>query len=173
MSRPLERLGQPFMITRVFDAPRELVWHTLTQIEHVARWMSPAGMEPVRGSMDLRVGGVYHYGMKAPNGVIMWGKWTFHEILAPARLVVVVNFSDADRGVTRHPMAATWPLSTLSTTTLTDEGQGTRMALQWQALDANDEENAMFDGAHAGMAQGWGGTMDQLATYLARLQQRS
>ena len=69
-------------------------------------------------------------------------------------------------------MSATWPLSTLSTTTLTDEGRGTRMALHWQALDANDEENATFDGAHAGMTQGWSGTMDQLAAYLARVQQR-
>jgi uncharacterized protein YndB with AHSA1/START domain len=64
---------------------------------------------------------------------------------------------------------ATWPLST---TTLTDAGPGTRMALHWQAFDANDEENATFDGAHAGMTQGWRGTLDQLATYLARVRQR-
>lgn len=172
MSIPPERLSRPFMITRVFDAPRELVWQTLTRLEHLGRWMSPAGTEPVPGSLDLCVGGVYHYGMKAPDGRIMWGKWTFREIVAPERLVVVVNFSDAERGVTRHPMAATWPLSTLSTITLTDEGRDTRMALQWHALDASDEENATFDGAHAGMAQGWGGTMDQLAAYLARLQQQ-
>jgi uncharacterized protein YndB with AHSA1/START domain len=172
MSHPPERLSKPFMITRVFDAPRELVWQALTQLEHLSRWMSPPGMEPVPGSLELRVGGVYHYGMRAPNGQIMWGKWTFREIVAPERLVVVVNFSDTQRGVTRHPMSATWPLSTLSTTTLTDEGRGTRMALHWQALDANDEEIATFDGAHFGMTQGWSGTMDQLAAYLARLQQR-
>ena len=83
---------------------------------------------------------------------------------------MVINFSDAELGVTRHPMSPTWPLSTLSTTTLTDEGHGTRMSLQWQALDGNDEENVTFDGAHAGMTQGWGYTMDQLARYLARLQ---
>ena len=69
-------------------------------------------------------------------------------------------------------MSATWPLSTLSTTTLADEGRGTCMTVHWRALDANDEEYATFDGAHAGMTQGWSGTMDQLAAYLARLQQR-
>lgn len=170
MTRPQERLSKPFTITRVFDAPRDLVWQALTQLEHLGRWMSPAGMEPVPGSLDLRVGGVYHYGMKAPIGQIMWGKWTFREIVVPERLVVVINFSDAELGVTRHPMSPTWPLSTLSTTTLTDEGHGTRMSLQWQALDGNDEENVTFDGAHAGMTHGWGCTMDQLAGYLARLQ---
>ena len=172
MSRPPERLGKPFTITRGFDAPRELVWQTLTQLEHLSRWMSPPGMDPVPGSLDLRVGGVYHYGMKAPDGQVMWGKWTFREIVAPERLVVVVNFSNAERGVTRHPMSASWPLSTLSTTTLAVEGRGTRMSLHWQALDADDEENATFDSAHAGMTQGWSGTMDQLAAYLARLQHR-
>lgn len=171
MPQAPERLSQAFTISRVFNASRELVWQALTQLEHLGRWMSPAGLEPVPGSLDLSVGGVYHYGMKVPNGQVMWGKWTFREIVAPERLVVVVNFSDADRGVTRHPMAPTWPLATLSTTTLTTEGPGTRMSLQWHALDASDEENASFESAHAGMTQGWGGTMDQLAAYLARLQQ--
>lgn len=173
MPRQPECLSHPFIITRVFDAPRDLVWQALTDLEHLSHWMSPAGTERVPGSMDLRVGGVYHYGMKAPNGQSMWGKWIFRDIVAPERLVVVVNFSDADRGVTRHPMSATWPLATLSTTTLTDAGAGTRMTLHWQALDATGEETATFDGAHAGMTQGWGGTMDQLAAYLAGLQHRS
>jgi uncharacterized protein YndB with AHSA1/START domain len=173
MSTQVERLSKAFEMSHLFDAPRVFVWQALTQLEHLAAWMSPVGMEPVPGSMDLRVGGLYHYGMKAPDGVVHWGKWTFREILPPKQLVVVVNFSDAQRGVTRHPLAASWPLSTLSTTTLTDEGRGTRMSLQWQALDPTDEENATFDGAHAGMAQGWSGTMNQLAAYLARLQQRS
>ncbi|OYU99823.1 MAG: ATPase [Burkholderiales bacterium PBB5] len=170
MPQAPERLSPPFMLSRVFNAPRELVWQALTQLEHLGRWMSPAGLEPVPGSIDLRVGGVYHYGMKTPDGNIMWGKWTFREIVAPERLVVVVNFSDAQQGVTRHPMAVNWPLSTLSTTTLTEEGGRTRMSLQWQALDATDEENATFDGAHAGMTQGWGGTMNQLDAYLVQLQ---
>ena len=173
MSQATERLSQPFTISRVFDAPRELVWQALTQLEHLGRWMSPVGLEPMPGSLDLRVGGIYHYGMKAPNGLVMWGKWTFREIVAPERLVVVVNFSDADAGVTRHPLAPAWPLATLTTTTMTDEGQGTRMSLQWQALDGSDEEHAAFDSAHAGMTQGWSGTMDLLAVYLASVQQRA
>ena len=102
----------------------------------------------------------------------MWGRWTFRVIVAPERLVVVVGFSDAQGGVTRHPMSAKWPPFTLSTTTLTDKGHGTRMALKWQSLDANAEEIVTFDSAHAGMTQVWSGTMDQLAAYMARLQQR-
>jgi uncharacterized protein YndB with AHSA1/START domain len=56
LSRPTERLGKPFTITRRFDVPRELVWQTLTRLEHLGRWMSPAGMEPVPGSLELRIG---------------------------------------------------------------------------------------------------------------------
>ena len=174
MTRETDRLSKPFTITRSFDAPRARVWQALTELQRLARWMSPAGMEPVPGSMDLRVGGVYHYGMKAvsgnPSGAISWGKWTFREIAAPERLVVVVNFCDAQQNPIRHPMAPTWPLSTLSITTLSDDGPRTRMALQWHALNASAEETALFDSAHAGMTQGWSGTMNQLETYLADLQ---
>lgn len=167
MANPNETMHPPFILTRRFDAPREQVFAAFTQLQHLSRWMSPVGTEPVGGSLDLRPGGTYHYGMKMPNGAVMWGKWTFREIVAPERLVVVVQFSDEAGGVTRHPMAASWPLHTLSTTTLADDGGKTLMTLNWQALDASPEEQATFDGAHAGMAQGWGGTMDQLATYLA------
>jgi uncharacterized protein YndB with AHSA1/START domain len=70
--------------------------------------------------MDLNPGGRFHYCMKTPDGHAMWGRWTFLEILPPEKLVVVVSFSDAKGGVTRHPMSATWPLETLSTTTFTE-----------------------------------------------------
>lgn len=161
----------PFVLTRLFDAPRELVFAAFTQIEHLARWMSPKGMEPVPGTLDLREGGFYHYGMKAPDGSISWGKWTFREIVAPERLVTVVQFSDAQGGVTRHPWAPTWPLYTLSTATFEDQAGKTLLTLDWRALNASETEAQTFNAAHAGMTQGWGGTMDALAAYLAEIQE--
>ena len=151
MTGSTDELSQPFVITRDFDAPRALVWRALTELEHLSQWMAPAGSQPGPGTLDLRVGGLYHYAIKLPDGQHMWGKWTFREIVPRERLVVVVNFSDAQRGVTRHPMSPVWPLSTLSTTTLTDAGSGTRMTLRWQALDATDAERATFDAAHSAM----------------------
>jgi len=170
-----DKLSAPFVIERRFAAPRELVYATLTEAEHLSHWMSPPGMEMAHCSVDARVGGAFHYAM-TPRGVAdapaMWGKWTFRELSAPERIVVVVQFSDADGGVTRHPMSEQWPLYTLSTTTLTEVPGGTLMRLEWRALDASEAEQAVFDASHASMTQGWGGTMDMLDQYLAQLQRR-
>ncbi|XHS76527.1 SRPBCC domain-containing protein [Burkholderiaceae bacterium UC74_6] len=168
-----DKLSAPFVLERRLAAPRELVFAALTQAEHLAHWMSPPGMELSHCTVDARVGGVFHYAMRprgVPGAPEMWGKWTFRELAAPERLVVVVQFSDAAGGATRHPMAPQWPLYTLSTTTLSEaDGGGTLMRLQWRALNADAMEEAIFDASHASMAMGWGGTMDTLDAYLARI----
>jgi len=118
--------------------------------------------------MDLRVGGSYHYGMQAPNGAAMWGLFTYREIVPGEKLVVVDCFSDEKGGVTRHPGSATWPLYMLSTFSFEDAPGGkTKFTVRWQTLDATAEEQKTFDTMHDSMTQGWGGTMDQLAAYLA------
>ncbi len=172
MTTTPDRTTPSFVLTRDFNAPRERVFAALTQVDHLQHWMCPVGLQPVPGTMDLRPGGSYHYGMRAPDGSVSWGRWIFRDIVAPERLVTVVHFSDAAGGVTRHPMAPTWPLLTLSTTTLTDIGGGrTHMHLDWRALNATEAEEQVFNGAHAGMAQGWGGTMAVLDQYLGLIQQ--
>jgi uncharacterized protein YndB with AHSA1/START domain len=165
-----DRLSQPFTIERHFDAPRPLVFAALTQAEHLQHWMGPAGMKITHCKVDLRPGGQFHYGLQVEGGSTMWGLWTFREIVAPERLVVVVQFSDEHGGLTRNPMAPLWPARTLSTTTLHEAGAGTLMRLTWCALDADDAGEALFDGAHDSMRQGWGGSMDTLAAYLRRVE---
>ena len=168
-----DKLSAPFVLERRFAAPRALVYAALTEAEHLAHWMSPPGMVLSHCTVDARAGGVFHYAMKpagVPDAPAMWGKWTFRELTPPERIVVVVQFSDEQGGVTRHPMSADWPLLTLSTTTLTEVAGGTLMRLEWRALDATEIEEATFDAGHASMTQGWGGTMDALDKYLARLQ---
>ena len=59
--------------------------------------------------MDLRPGGTYHYGMRTPDGKEMWGRFVYREIIPPERIVFVNSFSDPEGGITRHPMAPTWP----------------------------------------------------------------
>jgi len=160
--------SKPFVLTRTFDAPRKLVWDALTRAEHLKHWMGPAGHLD-KATVDLRPGGAFHYGMAMPNGDIMWGKWIFKEIVPPEKLVVIVAFSDADLGVTRHPMSPTWPLETLSTTTLTEKDGKTTMRLEWSAYNATAEEQATFDASHDSMTQGWSGTMEALDAYLKTL----
>jgi uncharacterized protein YndB with AHSA1/START domain len=160
--------GKPFVITRTFDAPRALVWEMFTKAEHLKHWMGPGGALS-HATVDLRVGGIFHYGMALPNGQTMWGKWTFVEITPPEKLVLIVAFSDADKGVTVHPMSATWPRETRSVTTFTESNGKTIIRLEWTAHNATPEEQATFDAAHDSMTQGWGGTMAALDAYLKSL----
>ena len=164
-AKPLPAIA-PFHISRTFDAPRELVFAAFTEPARMKEWWGPKGFKVIKQSIDLRPGGVYHYGLETPAGQQMWGKLIFREIVRPERLVLVTMFSDADAGVTRHPLAPTWPLETLSTHTFTDVGDKTRLDLRWEPINASAQEITTFNTAHAGMEGGWKGTMDQLADYL-------
>jgi uncharacterized protein YndB with AHSA1/START domain len=156
-----------FVLSRVFDAPRALLWQCFTEPERMKRWWGPKGFKVLHSKMDLRVGGIYHYGMQAPDGKAMWGKFTYREIVPREKLVFINSFSDENAGITRHPLTPTWPLQLLSTFTFEDEPGGkTKFTVRWSPHQATAEEQAAFDAAHASMTQGWGGTMDQLAAYL-------
>jgi uncharacterized protein YndB with AHSA1/START domain len=157
-----------FVITRVFDVPRELVWKAWTERERLMQWFGPKGFTVPVTKMDFRPGGSFHYCMRSPDGHEMWGKFVYREIVVPERIVLVNSFSDAQGGLTRHPMSPTWPLEMLATTTFTEQGSKTTLTLKWKPLNATEEERRTFDGAHGGMQQGWAGTFEQLTAYLAK-----
>jgi uncharacterized protein YndB with AHSA1/START domain len=101
----------------------------------------------------------------------MWGKFVYREITPQEKLVFINSFSDEKGGVSRHPMAPTWPLEMLSVFTFEDEPGGkTKFTVRWAPHNATAEERQTFDAGHGSMTQGWSGTMDQLATYLAKAQ---
>jgi uncharacterized protein YndB with AHSA1/START domain len=157
-----------FVLSRVFDAPHALLWQCFTEPERMKQWWGPKGFKVLHSKMDLRVGGTYHYGMQAPDGKAMWGKFTFREIVPQEKLVQITSFSDEKGGITRHPLAPTWPLQMLSTFAFEDAPGGkTKFTVRWSPYEATAEEQVTFDAGHASMTQGWGGTMDQLAAYLA------
>jgi uncharacterized protein YndB with AHSA1/START domain len=97
----------------------------------------------------------------------MWGKWIFREIVRPERLIFVVSFSDEAGGETRHPWAPDWPLKTLSTLSFSEHDGRTKLTAQGVPLDASESERATVEAGHESMRQGWSGTLDQLAQYLA------
>jgi uncharacterized protein YndB with AHSA1/START domain len=157
-----------FVITRVFDAPRDMVWKAFTDPEHMKHWWGPKGSTVLVSKMDLRVGGSYLGSLRDTSGNVMWGKFVYREIAPPQRLVWEHSFSDENGGLTRHPLAPNWPLKLLTTVTFAEPRPGqTEVTLRWSPLDANDEERKTFAAAHDGMRGGWGGSFDQLAAYLA------
>ena len=160
--------GAEFVIARVFDAPRELVWRAFTEPERMQHWWGPKGFTVIASKMDFRPGGIYHYGMRAPDGSTMWGKFVYREIVRPERVVLVNCFSDEAGNITRHPLSPSWPLQMLSTFLFADEDGATKLTIRWSPLDADETERATFAGAHPSMQQGWTGTLDRLAAYLAQ-----
>ena len=155
-----------FTITRVFDAPRNLVWKVHTEPEHLAKWWGPKGFKMLACNLDLRPGGLFHYGMESPDGLKMWGKFVYREIQPQQKLVFVVSFSDENGGTTRHPMSSSWPLEVLNTATFTEKDGKTTMIIKGHPINAAKDEEAVFFSAFDGMNQGFNGTYDQFEEYL-------
>jgi uncharacterized protein YndB with AHSA1/START domain len=164
---PEDTADRAFVITRVFDAPRDLVWKAWTERDRLMQWFGPKGFAMPIARLDFRPGGVFHFCLRSPDGHEMWGKFAYREIMAPERIVWVHSFSDEKGSLTRHAMSPTWPLEMLSTATFSEREGKTTVTLQWTALNATEPEQKTFDAGHEGMNQGWTGTFDQLAAYLA------
>lgn len=150
-----------FVISRTFDAPRELVFDAWSDPEHLKRWSVE------RCTNDPRPGGVMHYAMRTPDGSLMWGKWVYREIVRPERLEYIQLFSDESGAVTRHPFAPEWPLEMLSTVTLEENAGKTTMTIRWSPQNPTESERATFNAAQAQMQQGWNGMFEKFAAYLA------
>jgi uncharacterized protein YndB with AHSA1/START domain len=162
-----EKPTSEFVIARTFDAPRERVWDAFTDQERMKKWWGPKGFTVIHSKMDLRVGGTYHYGMRAPDGSAIWGRFVYREIVRPERIVLVNSFSDEAGGVTRHPGHINWPLEMVTTFTFTEERGRTKLTVKWVPLNATEAERRTFDEGRESMRQGWTGTLDQLTAYLA------
>jgi uncharacterized protein YndB with AHSA1/START domain len=133
------------------------------------QWFGPKGFTMSEGKLDFRPGGLFHYCLRTPDGKEVWGRFVYREIVPPEKLVWVNSFSDADGGITRHPFSKDpWPLQMLTVVTFAENLGRTVVTVTWLPLDASEAERRVFDANHESMKMGWGGTMEQLATYLAR-----
>ena len=83
------------VITRVFDAPRELVWKAWTEPAFVMQWWGPKGFTSPFCKMDFRVGGKFLCCMKSPEGQEFWNGGEYHEIVLHEKIVSSMYFSDA------------------------------------------------------------------------------
>jgi uncharacterized protein YndB with AHSA1/START domain len=158
-----------FTISRVFNAPLDLVWKANTEAKHMAQWWGPKGFKMLSSKLDLKPGGMFHYGMESPDGHQMWGKMVYREIVPKTKLVFVVSFSDEKGGFSRHPLAPTWPLEVLNTMTFSEENGKTTMTIKGHPINSSEEENKIYFSSFEGMNQGFKGTFDQLEEYLSKI----
>jgi uncharacterized protein YndB with AHSA1/START domain len=161
-------LNQPFVITREFAAPRDLVWRVWTEAKHFGAWFGPKGAEVQLGRFELRPGGMTLYRMTMPGAPVMWGRAVYREVVPPTKLVWINSFSDAEGGITPHPLSKDpWPLQMLTTVTFAEQAGKTVVTVTWVPIDASDAERATFEAGRPSMTMGWTGTFDRLTAHLA------
>src|SRR5678816_3449404 len=85
-------------LTRVFDAPRDLVFRALTQPELLKRWYGPKDWSLVVCDIDLKVGGAWHFVVRRPDGKEIGQLGVYQEIVEPTRIVNTENWEDWDAG---------------------------------------------------------------------------
>jgi uncharacterized protein YndB with AHSA1/START domain len=82
--------------TRIFNAPRALVWKAWTTPETVMKWWGPKGFTCPICRIDLRVGGRFTYSMKTPDGQVGYNGGEFRELVPFEKIVWLWYFADAD-----------------------------------------------------------------------------
>ncbi len=157
-----------FILDRVFDAPRELVWKAWTDPEFFPRWYGP-NVETILHRFDLEPGGFWHVEMK-------WGeqghyeKIELKEINPPKSMVWHQSMSDANWNISANPMKPDWPRTLLTNITFEEQDGKTNVRLTWTPFEATDAEIACFEGAMDGLDRGWGAGYALLDKLLEEMQ---
>jgi uncharacterized protein YndB with AHSA1/START domain len=155
---------QELVITRIFDAPRNLVWKIWTEPEHVMEWWGPKGFTAPIIKTDFRVGGKSLLRMRSPEGEDYWSTGVYREIVEQEKIVTTDSFSDAQGNVvpaSHYGMSGDWPLELLVTVTFEEDNGKTKLTLRHEGFP--DVENR--DLAKAG----WNESLDKLAEYLKKI----
>jgi uncharacterized protein YndB with AHSA1/START domain len=131
------------VITRVFDAPRRLVWEAWTSPEHLPRWMlgPPGWIMPVC-EIDLRPGGAWHFAWRHADGTEMAMRGVYQEVVPPERLVSTDSWG------------GDWP-ETLNTLLLTEEDGKTTATQRILYPSQEARDAALRTGMKEGMAAGY------------------
>ena len=157
-----------YVLERVFDAPRRMVWKTWTDPELLSRWYGP-NVVTVIHKLDVRPGGLWLNEMKMGTNS-MYQRAEYTDVVAPERLACLMSTTDANWEIVTNPRMPDWPRVLLTTVTLAEEGAKTKMRLTWAPHKASAAEIACFAGTIAGMGKGWVAGMDLLEKLLAEMQ---
>ena len=136
--------------TRVFDAPRELVWEVWTDPKHLAQWWGPNGFTNTIHEIEVKPGGVWRFIMHGPAGTDYKNEIVYVEVVKPERLVY-----DHVSGPRFHV-----------TVTLTEEGNKTRLNMQMLFESAAERENTV---KKFGAVEGLNQTLGKLQEHLAKI----
>ncbi len=139
-------------LTRMFDAPRSLVFKAWAHPEHVMQWWGPRGFTVLSCEMDFRIGGAWSLSMRSPEGRVDRQRGIFRDIVEPERIVFTYAFVD-DRGQAGHEMVVS--------VSFEDLGAKTRLILHqaiFESVTLREEHVA-----------GWSESFDNLDQLVAKL----
>ena len=152
------RGDREIVMTRVFDAPRELVFKALTTPELLKRWFGPHGWTLTECEVDLRVGGTWRFLSKGPDGRTMGMRGVYREIVPPERIQYTESFDEwAEQG------------SALITTTLAERDGRTTLTCVSLAPSREVRDAVIRTGMEHGAAE----TYDRLADTLHSLREQT
>jgi uncharacterized protein YndB with AHSA1/START domain len=143
------------VITRIIDAPRDLVFKAWTEPKHMAQWWGPKGFTNPVCEMDVRPGGTLRIVMRAPDGVEYPMTGVFREIVTPERLVFTTVAEDQEG----NPH-----LEGLTIVTFAEHDGKTTLTVQTSAVGLTPESARMLEGMEAG----WTQSLERLAEYVAK-----
>lgn len=136
-------------MTRVFDAPRHLVFEAMTKPELLKRWFGPRGWSLAECEVDLKVGGTFRFVLQGPEGQQMGMRGVYREVAPPDRSVHVESFDD-------------YPGESLVTTVLVEEGGKTMLTATVQYPSQEVRDMVVKSGMEHGAAESY----DKLAEVL-------
>lgn len=135
------------IITRIFDAPRALVFEAWTKPEHLVHWFCPNGFTLPVYEMDFRVGGKYRFCMRASGGWEHYVHGVYREIVPAERIVWTSSFDDVPGS------------EILTQVTFADHEGKTKLTVHQTYSFESDSTR--------GAPQGWTETLEHLAAYVA------
>lgn len=169
MARSDEMTTAPsaFEITRVLRAPRDRVWSAWSEADQLEQWWGPKGCTVEIRRFEFRPGGFVHYAMKFADAPTMWGRFNYREIAVPERLVWLNSFANENCGIARAPFSELCPLEIENSVTFTEHAGTTTVRLRAEPFGEVAAERKYFEDLRPSLEQGYGGTFEQLAGYLA------
>ncbi len=159
--------NNPFVITRIFDAPVELVWKAWTDPEMIKKWWGPEGFSAPSIKVDLNVGGKYIFAMQGPAGSewdkIMYSAGIYKEIVPNEKLVTTDYFSDENGNAMTPADYDQDPNSPkeIKVTVLFEkiDGGKTKLSIIYAKPETEEQFQAMLK---SGMEEGWNSSLNKL-----------
>lgn len=144
---------QEIVVTRLFDAPRDLVFKVSMDPALIPQWWGPGNLKTIVDKMEVRQGGIWRYVQQDPDGNSYGFHGVYHQIDAPRQVVSTFEFE----GMPGHVI--------LQTTTFEEQGNQTRLTVQSVYQSVADRDGMLDSGMEKGEAESY----DRLTELLVKV----